>query len=54
MSDPVSSFEQMYETRLPVYESIQAFKVDTRNKSEQDILQILVDLIEVIKASHGE
>lgn len=54
MSDPVSSFEQMYETRLPVYESIQAFKVDTRNKSEQDILQILVDLVEVIKVSHGE
>lgn len=54
MADPIQSFEEMYTNRLGVYETIQAFKVDTQNKSEQQIVQILCDLIEVIRVSHGQ
>ncbi len=43
---PVESFETMYETRLPIYEQVQAHWIDTAKHPEETVLQKIVYLIQ--------
>jgi shikimate kinase len=52
-NDLHASFEKMYHERLPIYESIPAFVIDTHLKTEKQILHILNDYCESVEASHG-
>ncbi len=51
---PVASFEKMYEERKPIYESIPAFCIDTENKREDQILTMLCEYMDSVRASYGE
>ncbi len=42
---PLDSFETMYNERLSIYESIQAFPLDTTNKTEEEVLEDLFRFI---------
>ncbi len=49
---PVDSFESMYSERLPVYESIPSFVLDTKSKTEEEILGELFSFIQGCKSHH--
>lgn len=51
---PQDSFESMYKERKPIYERIQAFCVDTENKTEEQVVTLLCNLVESIKAHYGK
>lgn len=52
--DPIGSFEELYKHRIPFYEKVPAFSVDTSARSESQVMQILCDLVESVRASYGQ
>ena len=51
--NPVKSFEDMYADRKPFYEKIPAFTIDTDQKSEEEVVRLLSDIVESIRGSEG-
>lgn len=45
-ADPNGSFEKMYEKRRPIYEKISALRIDTEGKSEEEVAELLMQLME--------
>lgn len=53
--NPVSSFEAMYEERLPIYEGVKAHTIDIEGLTEEEILQKICLFIQEIKEkNHGK
>jgi len=54
VDNPIKSFEKIYEERLPIYEKVKAYCIDTENKDETEVIQSLKELIESVRRSHGK
>ena len=49
--NPVESFEALYAKREPIYEAIDAHVIDTEDKSEDEVMKQLIDLIKKLKGA---
>lgn len=52
--DPITSFEKMYQERLPIYEKIGSLIIDAGHKTEEQITNLLCQHVESARGSHGK
>ena len=51
--NPMESFEKMYEERLPIYEHIGSFIIDTSHKTEEQVTKLLCEHVHTLRGFNG-